>query len=447
MAQPRLTVSGYRGIWGETLTTAIACDYARAFAHFVLRRNGTTVLLGRDGRASGEALLATIAAELTKAGLDVIDLGMVPTPTVLFLVRSEQAAGAIIVTASHNPIEYNGLKFATARGLFASEDEIAEIDSLRAESPLYTDVSRGKHIRASGLFDKHLAALLGHIDTAAIRQARFKVALDPINSVGCTTTPLLLSALGAASVIINGEPNGDFDHEPEPLPQNLTELRSIVLAEQCDAGFAQDPDGDRLVLCDETGTVLSEESTLALCFEAILRKTPGDTVINLSTSNRSEDVTRKFGGTAWRSKVGEAHVVEAIAGTGAVAGGEGGGGVIWPAVNLARDSFVGIALILELMAQTGKKLSALATALPAYGMVKEKIAFSGHFDYLRERLVAAFPAGACNDLDGLRFDFPDRSWVHVRRSNTEPCLRILAEAPLLAAAHKLAETAKDAAVF
>ena len=444
--QPRLTVSGYRGVWGETLTGEIACEYARAFAHFVRRRAGRTVMVGRDGRASGVALVAAVAAELARNGIDVIDLGLIPTPTVLFLVRSEKADGAIIVTASHNPIEYNGLKFVTSTALFTTEEEVIELDELRTEPPYMTDVASGTHISATDFFDKHLSALLSHIDADCIRKADFKVALDPINSVGCTTTPKLFEALGVRSVVINGEPDGQFAHEPEPLPRNLTELRSVVLAEHCAAGFAQDPDGDRLVLCDETGTVLSEESTLALCLIAILRKTPGNTVINMSTSNRSEDATADFGGITFRSKVGEANVVAGIMEKHAVAGGEGGGGVIWPAVNMARDSFVGIALVLELMAAMGKPLSELAGLLAPYSMVKEKVSYSGSTETLYSRLKETFTGCTCNDRDGLRFDFPDRSWVHVRPSNTEPYLRIIAEALSKEAAEALAIRAKDATI-
>ncbi len=442
--QPRLTVSGFRGVWGETLTEELACEYARAFAMFVLRRRGKTVLVGRDGRASGMAIISAISAELTKAGLDVIDLGLIPTPTVLFLVRSEKAAGAIIVTASHNPIEYNGLKFVTDTALFTTEDEVLELEELRADLPLMTSVVPGTHIAGTDFFDRHLAAILAHVSCETIARAGFRVALDPINSVGCTTTPKLFEKLGVESVIINGEPNGAFTHEPEPLPKNLTELRSIVLAEKCAAGFAQDPDGDRLVLCDETGTLLSEESTLALCLIAILRKTPGDTVINMSTSNRSMDAAADFGGTTYRTKVGEANVVAGIMARNAVAGGEGGGGVIWPAVNMARDSFVGIALVLELMAEMGKSLSELAALLPSYTMIKEKVAYDGDMAPAYRRLETAFFYGISNDLDGVRFDFPDRSWIHIRPSNTEPYVRVIAEALSEETAKALVAKAIDA---
>jgi phosphomannomutase len=435
--QPRLTVSGYRGIWGDTLTEAIARRYARAFASVTKAAGGTKVLVGRDGRASGPAIMEAVIEELTAAGLDVLNLGMCPTPTVLFLVKSEGAAGAMIITASHNPIQYNGLKFVNAQALFTSEAEVAalehafETDAVLS-APTTTSVAveqKGTRISAEHLFEKHLARLLQHTDVAAISTRGFRVALDPINSVGCTTTPLLFAKLGVTATVINGEPDGLFRHEPEPLPKNLSGLGETVRTHGCDVGFAQDPDADRLVLCDETGTILSEETTLALCFQAILRKTPGTVVINMSTSNQSEDAARAYRCATIRTKVGEANVVAGITEHNAVAGGEGGGGVIWPAVNLARDSYVGIVLVLELMAVTGKTLSVLAAELSQYAMTKKKVPLTGALSDIYAKARQIFPKAACNELDGLRFDFPDRSWVHIRPSNTEPCVRIIAEAP------------------
>lgn len=431
--QPRLTVSGYRGVWEETLTEAIARRYARAFVSVTKATGGTKVLVGRDGRASGPMIMNAVIAEITAAGLDVLDLGMCPTPTVLFLVKHEGAAGAMIITASHNPIEYNGLKFVNSQALFTSEAEVAALQrAFETDAPLPTlepAQKKGTHISTEHLFEKHLARLLEHTDVAAISARSFRVALDPINSVGCTTTPLLFAKLGVMASIINGEPDGLFRHEPEPLPKNLGGLGEAVRANRCDVGFAQDPDADRLVLCDEAGTILSEETTLALCFQAVLRKTPGAVVINMSTSNQSEDAARAYGCTTIRTKVGEANVVGGILASSAVVGGEGGGGVIWPAVNLARDSYVGITLVLELMATTGKKLSTLAAELPQYAMTKKKLPITGALSDLYQKAREIFPAAACNELDGLRFDFPDRSWVHIRPSNTEPIVRIIAEAP------------------
>ena len=425
--QPRLTVSGYRGIWGKTLTEEIALDYARAFALFVQARNGKTILIGRDGRESGSALLESITTQLLALGFNVVDLGLVATPVVVFLVRNEKADGAIIITASHNPIEYNGLKFVTGSGAFTTETEVAEIESLRGASP--KEAPR-PGIRTDGtpLFEKYFSTLLSNINVESIKSKNFKAALDPINSVGCTTTPSLLEKLGTSYGIINGEPDGKFAHEPEPLAKNLTGLQTLVREKKCDVGFAQDPDGDRLVICDETGTIPTEETMLALCLKSILSKTPGDIVINLSTSNMSEDVAATFGQKTFRSKVGEANVVKMMVEKNAIAGGEGGGGIIWPVVNVARDSYVGIALILELMAQEQKPLSQIINTLPKYSMLKEKISFAGNLPDLYTKIQNLFPSTALNTLDGLRLDFPDRSWIHVRPSNTEPIVRIIAEA-------------------
>ncbi len=440
MIKPLLTVSGFRGIWGETLNETVACDYARAFGALMQKRGGKKVLVGRDGRTSGPALAEAVIREFLTMGFDVIDLGMMPTPTVLFLIRAENAAGAVIVTASHNPIEYNGLKFATETGAFTTEADVAEIEILRSDA--YVDAKiPGRRTDGSALFEKHLDAIAAHVDFAAIRAAKFKVAIDPINSVGCTTTPKLLERVGADMVGINLEPTGDFAHEPEPIAKNLANLERLVRESGASVGFAQDPDGDRLVLCDETGTLLSEELTLPLCLKAILRKTPGNVVINLSTSNVSEDIASSFGVKTFRSKVGEANVVASIREHGAVAGGEGSSGAIWPAINSTRDSFVCMSLILELMAAEKKPLSALAAELPKYFMSKEKFARSGDLGTLYTNMTAAFLDARADTSDGLRLDFADRSWLQVRPSNTEPIVRVFTEAATRERADDLAKAA------
>ena len=424
--KPKLAVSGYRGIWGESLTEEIARTYVRAFALFVQKRGGSKVIIGRDGRESGPMIMEAVINEITSLGLNVIDLGMMPTPVVLFLTRSEQADGAIIITASHNPIEYNGLKFATASGAFTNEAEVAEITALYGLD-VPKSVYPGTRTRANNLFAKYLTTILSSVDVEAIKACNFKVAIDPINSVGCTTTPLLLAELGATTVAINGEATGRFTHEPEPIAKNLTALQALVRENGAQIGFAQDPDGDRLVICDEHGNLLSEEMTLPLCLKSVLAKTSGDIVINLSTSNVSEDIATSFGGKTIRSKVGEANVVQAIRENNAIIGGEGSSGPIWPAVNGTRDSFVSMALILELMAQEHKSISELAQSLPEYTMVKEKIQYSGDLSALYPQIQVLFPEATANTLDGLRLDFTNRSWLHIRPSNTEPILRIFAE--------------------
>ena len=467
--KPTLTVSGYRGIWGETLTLNVAREYTRAFGAYVSKRNGHTILVGRDGRESGPAILEAVTNELLTLGFDVVNLGMMPTPTVVFLVRELHADGAIIITASHNPIEYNGLKFVTASGSFTNEEEVKEIEASREAEKLSFSTRPYAGARAPSsppastrdglpfekesfsasrdgthLFDLHLQKLLANIDVPAIKNKNFRVALDPINSVGCTTTPKLHDALGVTYTLINGEPSGKFAHAPEPIAQNLTTLETLVKIAHADIGFAQDPDGDRLVLVDETGTMVSEELMLALCVKAVLQKTRGDIALNVVTSTTSEAIAKSYGGTTWRSKVGEANVVEMMRTHNAVIGGEGSGGVIWPLVNMARDSFVGIALILELMARLGKPISTLVAELPTFSMAKDKVARTGDLADIYARLKNTFPEAVAVDIDGLRLDLPDGSWVNIRPSNTEPIIRIFAESTTKEQAQKLLAEAKQA---
>ncbi len=440
--KPKLTVSGYRGIWGTTLTEEIAREYIGAFAMLIKSRGGEVVYVARDGRESGRALLEVAVDEILENGLDVIDLGMMATPVVPFLIRNEKADGAVIITASHNPIEYNGLKFVTESGAFTTESEVAEIESLRKSEK--TKTTRPSHRKdGSHLFEKYLESVLKNIDVEKIRAKHFKAILDPINSVGCTTTPELFEKLGVSYALINGDPTGIFAHEPEPLPKNLTSLQTLVRDVKAHVGLAQDPDGDRLVICDENGNIPSEETMLALCVKAVMRKNAGDIVINLSTSNMSSDIATEFGGKTFRSKVGEANVVEKMKSESTVViGGEGGGGVIWPTANMARDSYVGIALILELMANENKPLSEIIATLPQYIMKKEKVAFSGNIEEIYTKIKTSFQGAEANTLDGLRLDFPDRSWVHIRPSNTEPVLRIIAESKTLEHTQELIEIAK-----
>lgn len=437
--QPRLTVSGYRGIWGDTLTEDIAKKYIQAFGAMLKKRGGAKVLVGRDGRKSGPELMEAVIQELLSLGFDVVDLGMMPTPTVLYLVRTEGAAGAVIVTASHNPIEYNGLKFATETGAFTTEADVAEMRELLA--PAGTGSPAGTRSHGDFLFQKHLDSIAAHVDFEKIRARKFSVAIDPINSVGCTTTPKLLELAGASVHGINMEPTGDFAHEPEPIPKNLSTLSALVREKHCDVGFAQDPDGDRLVICDETGAILSEELTLPLSLMAILPKTPGNVVINLSTSNGTEDIATRFGGITFRSKVGEANVVQAIREHDAVVGGEGSSGPIWPATTGTRDSFTSMALILELMASDPRPLSEIAASVPKWHMSKSKFPRTGDLSTLYEKLIAAFPDAKADTRDGLRLDFPDRSWIQARPSNTEPIVRIFTEAETAEQAEALATTA------
>lgn len=440
--KPELTVSGYRGIWGETLTEDIARGFAEVFARFVHKRRGERVLIGRDARNSGDTIVRAVAETLSNAGLHVTVGGILPTPTVLFLVRTLTFDGAIIVTASHNPIEYNGLKFVTSHGMFTSEKEVAELKKYILEGLEIPggggSVSIDKH-----LGEKHVTHIIRRIDAGLIRNRRFRVVLDPINSAGAVLGPDLLKRLGCEVSVINGEPDGDFAHEPEPLPENLGGLAEEERRVGADIGFAQDPDADRLVVCDETGTIISEEYTLALAVLAVMQRTPGDIAINMSTSKTSEDIARAYGGSCYRTKVGEANVVEGILKHHAVIGGEGGGGVIYPAINPCRDSLTGIALILELLEKDGRPLSEIVASLPHYAMRKRKFHYAGKMHLLYEKMRDAFPDARANTLDGLRLDFPDGAWVHLRPSNTEPVVRLIGEAKMEERIDALMENVKN----
>lgn len=425
---PQLTVSGYRGIWGDTLTKEIAELYANAFAYFVRSRGGSRILIGRDARKSGAALCDVVAETLVKNGIHVTIGGLLPTPTVLFLVREMGFDGAIIVTASHNPPEYNGLKFVTSRGMFTNEAEIAEIQELLQKHLENISFEQGSITTNLELGSKHIAHILENIDTDLIIKKHFRVVLDPINSAGAILTPQLLHALCCDVTVINAEPHGDFAHMPEPLPENLEQLGNAVKEVGADIGFAQDPDADRLVVCDEQGVVVFEEYTLSLAIQTVLQKTPGDIVINMSTSNTNEMLAKKVNKKTFRTKVGEANVVEGIIKNNAVIGGEGGGGVIYPAINNCRDSLTGIALILELLAQEEKSISEIIKTFPKFEMQKKKFPYSGELALVYEKIQKAFPGAAINTLDGLRLDMQDDSWIHIRPSNTEPVVRLIVEA-------------------
>lgn len=440
-SQPTLTVSGYRGIWGESLTPEIATTYLEAFAVFLQKRTAKRILIGRDARASGPTI-STIAQDiLSKAGIDVIDGGLLPTPTVLYLVRTMKLDGALMLTASHNPPAYNGIKFITSKALFTDQTEVEELKSYIGQKSILATV--GSNTRNENLGIQHIEHIIENVDTALITKKKFVVALDAINSVGSYLGPMLLEKLGCTVHTLNSIPDGNFAHMPEPLPENLTTLGEKVREVGADIGFALDPDGDRLVVCDEMGTVIFEEYTLSLAIKAILARTPGDIVTNLSTSNTNEDLVIEKGFKNFRTKVGEANVVEGIVTHNAIIGGEGGGGVIYPAINLCRDGFTGMALILESLAIEDTTVSQIVATLPHYQFIKTKIPFTGNLQETIESVVAQFTDATADTQDGLRLDFPDRSWVQLRASNTEPIIRIFAEAKTKERAEELIAQTKN----
>ena len=429
----KIGISGYRGVWGKDLNEEITFKYSLAFAKIIKKRGGNKVLIGRDARPTGSLMLKAVKSALKKENLQYEYAGIIPTPSVLLLVKKLSFDAGIMITASHNPKEYNGLKFIMKDGLFPIQQEIEEIENQKSglgkECEYLVDTVEESEDFNNTKFRKiHIEEVLKNIDVDLIKSKKFKVALDPINSTGSVITKELLLELGCEAFVINEKQNGEFAHIPEPRPENLIEIGKAVLQSKSDIGFAQDPDADRLVVVDEKGKVLSEEYTLPIVIKSVLNKKKGAVVINLSTSNTSEDVALSFGSKVYRTKPNDSDVIQKIIETSAVIGGEGHGGVIYPKINLAEDSLVGVGLILELLAKENRKISEIAETLPKYISKKDKIPFSENLDSIYEKIKEKFSDAKVNELDGLRFDWSDRSWIHIRPSNTEPIIRIYGEA-------------------
>jgi phosphomannomutase len=430
------SVSGLRGIVGASLTDAVIDQYVGACAAFVhadaLDRR--CVVVGRDGRAGGEAILQRVVDAWRSRGFDVIDIGMATTPTVGFMVRQERAAGGMQVTASHNPAEWNGLKFITQAGGAPMPDQAKRIlDDFESNAGAPLTDAYGSYRRDASAAEQHVERILTLIDPAPIRAKRFTVALDAVNASGGPGARLLLARLGCRVIALHADDTGVFPHTPEPTEENLAGLCDRVRAEGCDLAFAQDPDADRLALLDGDGRYIGEEYTLVLAVRRLLdRAGPGEhaLVANLSTSRMIDDLASERDGVrVERSSVGEANVVETMNRCGALAGGEGNGGVIWPDVVPIRDSLAGMALVLDLLAAEEQSLAAIVDEIPRYAIVKTKQPIR---EGLAEQAIAALRAAYANERidtqDGIRIDFA-RSWTHVRPSNTEPILRVISEAP------------------
>ena len=479
MAKPTLSVSGYRGIWGDSLTPEIAIRFAKAFAMFTKANHrsdlwtdsekqttlgptyGATILIGRDGRESGPTISSAIIPELEKLGINVIYGDLLPTPTMILACKKYKYDGGIIITASHNPIEYNGLKFITKDARLTNEEER---DSIKRnfETPLLSeegagggDSNEGHPLALNGhspfaggenFIKEHVDEILKHIDVEAIRARKFKVAVDMINASACAVDPYLFEQLGATLIPINNIPNGKFAHRPEPVKENLEGICELVKDSGADIGFAHDPDADRLVIINEKGEYISEEYTLGFGIEAVLSKNPGrNVVINMSTSQMSADITENHGGKCFRTKVGEANVFAGIDEHNAIIGGEGGSGCIYPTINNCRDGFVSLSLALELLAKRNQTVSELVESLPKYFMKKDKFSIEGkNMEELYQKLKSKFPDGKINELDGLRLDFPNQSWIHIRPSITEPIVRFFGEAKTQSEIDALFAAAKSA---
>lgn len=443
---PKLKFSeaGLRGVVGETLLPPLVVSVVRSFASIL---EPGPVALGRDTRLSGPALLDLVSGALRMAGRDVVDLGICPVPTVEYFVKTEGLPGGIDITASHNPAEWNALKLIGPGGYFFDREGAARVRGALAAEPSWPRYDRmGRRRREETAIRRHLDRILEVVDVEAIRKRRFRVAIDCVNGSASLMTPLLLEALGCRVSAIHATPDQPFPHPAEPRPQHLGDLIRLVRETEADIGFAQDPDADRLACIADGGEALSEEYTLVLAAEHVLSRRPGTPVaVNLSTSRMIDDVAARHGGSrVIRTEIGEINVSRALRDHGGAVGGEGNGGVMFPDVHACRDSFTGIALILELLATRGEPVSALVNAMPSYAMLKhqEEIAPEkvGPAVEACERLAVG---AEVDRRDGLKISWSDR-WLHVRGSNTEPIIRVMAEAPTEAEAMALIEKARSA---
>ena len=447
-----VSVSGVRGRVGEGLTPEVITRFAAAFGAWIRDQTGlgARVVVARDSRTSGPMFVNAATAALQSVGCDVISLGLVPTPTALLAVRRHQAAGALVVTASHNPVEWNALKFASGEGMFLDADQsaamrayVADRDILRAGwDQLGTVTEDGTALHA------HLQAILAvpFLDIPALRNRRFRVALDCCHGAGSVLLPALFERLGCEVEGLHLEPDGRFHRPPEPVAENLGELEDLVRRSRADIGMATDPDADRLSLVGNGGRALGEDLTLALAARLVLRHRPGTIVTNLSTSRLLEDIAAEAGVPLHRAPVGEIHVARAMQAAGAVVGGEGNGGVILPDVQLTRDSAVAAALVLQLLLELDTPVDEVVRALPGYTIVKDRLPRdAGDLEEAYDRLEGELGAPESDRQDGLRLSWPEsRRWLHLRASGTEPILRIIAEAPTEAGARELVAAAREA---
>ena len=442
-SQLMVSVSGVRGRVGQGLTPEVIARFAAAFGAYALKRGpGKTVVIGRDSRVSGPMFVRAATAGLMSAGCDVVDVGIVPTPSVQLSVEDLHAAGGLAVTASHNPIEWNALKFIGPSGMFLDAGEGAEMRAfLEGEPPRAQWADLGTVTTDDGAVDRHLERILRipFLDVELIRSKRFHVALDCVRGAGGTIFPRLLDALGCTVDAINLETDGRFPREPEPVAENLGELEALVARSGAVVGLATDPDVDRLSLVSEKGSAIGEDYTLALASTLVLRHRPGAVVTNLSTSRLLDDVAERGGTTLVRAAVGEINVARRMQAENATIGGEGNGGVILPDVHLTRDAPVAAALILQLLAETGRPLSELAAEIGRYEIVKEKLPRPAQpLDAVYDDLARRFPEAEADRQDGLRLSWAEKkSWAHLRPSGTEPIVRIICEAPTRAEANEL----------
>jgi phosphomannomutase len=442
-----VSVSGIRGRVGEALTPEIVASYAAAFGVWALgHRDTKTVVVGRDSRVSGPMFHRIAIGALQSVGANVVDIGLTTTPTCQLAVEDHHAAGGIMLSASHNPIEWNALKFIGPTGLFLEAAEGAEMRAFVDRGIPRVKWDRlGKVETDSGAADRHLERILKlpYLNVEAIRKRHFHVALDCVRGAGVVIVPALLERLGCKVTAIHTEPDGRFPHAPEPVAENLGDLEALVRDSKADVGLAVDPDVDRLALVSEKGRALGEDYTLALAAMLVLKHRKGPVVTNLSTSRVVEDAVSRGGSKLTLAPVGEINVAVRMRDMRAVVGGEGNGGVILPEIHLGRDAPVGIALVLQLMADSGKPISAIAGELPRYAIVKDKLDRpKASLDSVYTALKTAFADAEVDTQDGLRLAWKDR-WLHVRPSGTEPIVRVIAEAPTEQDARTLVQRARE----
>ena len=446
------SISGFRGTIGgqpgKNLTPEDIVTSVAGYADWLLRSGATpTVVIGRDGRPSGPVVSALTAATLQSMGISVIDCGLATTPTVEMAVKSRGAGGGIILSASHNPKEYNALKLLNAEGEFISHEAGQDlIQTVERGDIRYAEVDDiGELESDTAALEEHIEAILDHplVQAEAIRKAGFKVVLDAVNSVGATSIPPLCEALGVECKVINGTVNGQFAHNPEPLPAHLKDLIAAVRESDADLGIAVDPDVDRLALVGPGGKWIGEEYTLVTVADYVLGLDPGPVVSNMSSSRALADLAKTHGQPYYASAVGEVNVVAKMKEVSATIGGEGNGGIIDPRLHYGRDSLIGLALVLSHLATSGKTINDLRDSYVHYEMVKDKIQLDPELD-LSEALYAMealYPDTPQSNIDGLKLDFPD-GWVHLRGSNTEPIVRVYAEANTQQRAQELAGDVK-----
>lgn len=449
------SISGIRGTIGgrsgDTLNPLDIVKFTSAYATFI-RRSGksqsNTIVVGRDARISGEMVKNVVCGTLMGIGYDVINIGLATTPTTELAVRMTQAAGGIIITASHNPRQWNALKLLNHEGEFLTKAEGNEVlDIAESEDFIYADVDHLGHYSEDSSFDqRHIESVLALklVDREAIKKAHFKVAVDGINSVGGIILPKLLNELGVEYTLLNGEPTGDFAHNPEPLEKNLGGIMQEMSKGGYDLGIVVDPDVDRLAFICEDGTMFGEEYTLVSVADYVLSHTPGNTVSNLSSTRALRDVTEKHGGQYMASAVGEVNVTTKMKEVNAVIGGEGNGGVIYPESHYGRDALVGIALFLSSLAHKGCKVSELRKSYPNYFMAKNRIDLTPETDIsaILDRIKEMYADEKVTDIDGVKIDFADK-WVHLRASNTEPIIRVYSEAATMEEAESLGRKLMD----